>query len=159
MNEKKAFLFRIIITTIIVFVLWSFFAKQYAFMVDSLVGKMIWNVGYFVERSSAPETSLLSPLIPFLILMISTWGLSFIYIEKRVNTRLIVWSLIVCILLFGFTILGQYLAVFMVVSNTYSQTLLNLTSFFIATTPVLIPVIAWYALSKEKLTEIIKSEK
>lgn len=157
MSQKQAFFVRLIVTAILVFVIWSLFARNYAMMVDSLVVKMVYNAGYFVERASSATTSLLSPLIPFLILMIGTWGVEFIYKDKKVNFGLILWSIVVCIFLLGITILGQYYAVFMAVSNTGSHMMLNITSFFIATTPVLIPVIAWYALSSKKLTEIIKS--
>ncbi len=157
MTPKKAFLLRLLLTTVLVFVVWSFIAKQYALFVDNVVAGMVWNAGYYVERSSSVSTSLLSPLIPFLILMIGTWGISFVYKDKKINWNLILWSTVVCVLLLGFTILGQYYAVYMAVSNSMSDMMLNITSFFIATTPVLIPVVAWYALSSKRLTEIIKS--
>lgn len=157
MNPKKAFVLRLLLTTILVFIVWSFIAEQYALFVDNVVAGMVWNAGYYVERASSVSTSLLSPLIPFLILMIGTWGIGFVYSDKKINWSLIVWSVVVCLFLLGFTILGQYFAVYMSVSNSMSDLMLNVTSFFIATTPVLIPVVAWYALSSKKLTEIIKS--
>jgi len=155
MTTRSAFILRISVTTIVVFALWTLIAKWYALLVDSAVSGMIWNIGFYVERSSSVETSLLSPLIPFIILMIGTWGVEFVYRDKKLNYKLWLWFISVCLILLGFTILGQYLAVYMAVSNTFSQTMLNMTSFFIATVPLLVPVVAWYGLSKEKLNQIM----
>lgn len=145
-----------IVTIIIVFALWTMIAKQYASFVDGLVSSMVWKSGYFVERTSGADASLLSPLIPFIILMIGTWGVELVYKDTKFNYKLIIWSIVICAMLLGFTILGQYLAVYLTISRSMTQTMLNVTSFFIATVPLLVPVVAWYSLSKEKLAEITK---
>jgi drug/metabolite transporter (DMT)-like permease len=158
MTTRSAFILRIFVTTVVVFTLWTLIAKWYALLVDSAVSGMIWNIGFYVERSSSVETSLLSPLIPFIILMIGTWGVEFIYRDRKLNYKLLLWFIFICLMLLGFTILGQYLAVYMAVSNTFSQAMLNMTSFFIATVPLLVPVVAWYSLSKEKLNQIMSKK-
>ncbi len=157
MSKKITFTIRIILTVIVVFALWTIIARQYASFVDGLVSSMVWKSGYYVERASSEDTSLLSPLIPFIILMIGTWGIELVYKEKKVNYRLIIWSIAICVMLLLFTIFGQYLAVYLSVSRSMTQTMLNITSFFIATVPLLVPILAWYSLSKEKLTEIRRS--
>ncbi|HOO97161.1 MAG TPA: hypothetical protein PKV16_02660 [Caldisericia bacterium] len=158
MSKKVAFTIRLVVWTVVIFALWSLIAKMYAQLTTDIVKSWIWNIGYYIEGAQKAENSLLSPVIPFLILMIATWGREFIVIDKKINLRIILWTLGISLLLFAFTIYGQFLINYISLPSVQATSLrINVISFLVSTGPFLIWIVSWFVLSRDKLTEIFYS--
>lgn len=153
-NKRLWFWIRLAIAAVAVFFLWWFIAPIYVGVISSFVLWMMNLIGFYVDKTPKTTDALMSPVIPFLILMIATWGTKLFYADKKVNWRLIAWTFGVICFLFSISMLGQYIAIYMVTTNTSSDFLVFLGGFLIATGPVLIPIIAWLALSHRELRDI-----
>jgi len=113
--------------------------------------------GYYTNASPKLTDALMSPAIPFIILMIGTWGPGLFMKDGKINTKTILWSLGVLVLLVLLSMLGQFFQVYMGLSGESPFWMVSFTSFLIATGPVLVPIVAWLALSYGKLREIFLS--
>lgn len=153
-NKRLWFWIRLTATTIIIFVLWWFIAPLYTGIISSVIYWLMDMIGYYVDKTPKNVDALMSPVIPFLILMIATWGTKLFYVSKKINWRLIAWTFGLACLLFAISLLGQYVAIYMATTNTSSDFLIFLGGFLIATGPVLIPIVAWLALSHKELRDI-----
>ena len=154
MSQKTWFWIRIILTAIVVFILWWFIAPGYISMISAIIKTAIKSLGFYTDKNPKLTDALMSPAIPFIILMIGTWGTRLFVVNGKPNTRLMIWFFSLIVALVAFSVLGQYLAVYMAVSNTDSMILVNIISLFISTLPVFLPVVAWLALSYKELQAV-----
>lgn len=154
---RRAFALRMILTIVVVFVLWWFISPFYIALTKSFVVSLVNAFGYYTNASPKLTDALMSPAIPFIILMIGTWGPGLFMKDGKINTKTILWSLGVLVLLVLLSMLGQFFQVYMGLSGESPFWMVSFTSFLIATGPVLVPIVAWLALSYGKLREIFLS--
>lgn len=153
-SNKSLFWIRLAITAVVVFFLWWFIAPLYVGIISSFILWMMDLIGFYVDKARKPTDAIMSPVIPFLILMIATWGTKLLVLNNKPNWKLLTWTFVITGILFAISMLGQLVAVYMETTNTSSDFLVFLGGFLIATGPVLIPIVAWLALSHKELRDI-----
>jgi hypothetical protein len=154
LSTKAWFWIRMAITAIVVLVVWTLLAPFYINIVKSIVMGMIQSAGYYSEFQPKTSDALMSPAIPFVILMIGTWGMKLLMLNNKPNWKLILWFVLGMFGLIAISILGQYLSFYMAVAGEGSGFMTNLTGFLIATGPVLLPIIFWTAISYKEIGSI-----
>lgn len=153
-NSKKSwFWIRLAITAVVVFFLWWFIAPVYVGIISSFILWIMDLIGFYVNKAPKPTDAIMSPVIPFLILMIATWGTKLLILKNKPNWKLLAWTFGVSCFLFAVSMFGQFVAVYMDTTNSNSDFLVFLGGFLIATGPVLIPIVAWLALSHKELRD------
>ncbi len=154
LSKKAWFWIRMTAVAVIVFVLWWFLAPLYVAMVKGFVSSLIQAAGFYISKEPKLTDALMSPVIPFVILMIGTWGTKLVVKDGKPNWKLFIWFATIAALLLLFSMFGQFLAVYMMTASIESPLLVFVTGFLIATGPVLIPVVAWLGLSHKQLRDI-----
>lgn len=154
LSPKAWFWIRIAITATVVLVLWTLLAGSYVELSKSVVLGLVKAAGYYRQYEPKLSDALMSPAIPFVVLMIGTWGTKLIWKDGRFNWKLTAWTVIGTLFLVAISIYGQFLAFFSSVTGNTSDASTNIISFFIATMPVLVPIVLWTVLSYRELGNI-----
>lgn len=154
LNPKTWFWTRMAITAVVVLVAWTLISGIYIEFVKSIVMGLVKAAGYYREYQLKVSDALMSPAIPFLVLMIGTWGTKLFWNNGKFNLKLTLWTVFGTLGLMFVSIYGQYLAFFSSVTGNSSDLMTNVISFFIATMPVLLPIILWTVLSYKELGNI-----
>lgn len=153
-SPKGWFWIRTIFAATAVLVIWTLLSSVYVEFAKSVVLGLVKVAGYYREYQPKLSDALMSPAIPFLVLMIGTWGTKLVWNGNRFNWKLTLWTTLGTVGLVAISIYGQYLAFFSSVTGNTSDAITNVISFFIATMPVLVPIILWMVLSYRELGNI-----
>jgi hypothetical protein len=159
LSKRSWFWIRTTIAAIVVLVFWTLISGAYIEFVKSIVLGLIKAAGYYREYNPKVSDALMSPAIPFVTLMIGTWGTKLIVIDKKINWKLIIAFVFGTLGLIAISIYGQYLSFFMSITGESSAFMTNLTGFLIATGPVLIPIVVWTAISYKEIGSIFFNKK
>ncbi|MBP7733602.1 MAG: hypothetical protein KA140_07590 [Caldisericia bacterium] len=151
LNPKTLFWVRTAVSAVIVLIVWTLISGIYIEFVKSIVIGLVKAAGYYREYQPKVSDALMSPAIPFLVLMIGTWGAKLFWNNGKFNLKLTLWTVFGTLGLMFVSIYGQYLAFFSSVTGNSSDLMINVISFFIATMPVLLPIILWTVLSYKEL--------
>ncbi|NTU61689.1 MAG: hypothetical protein HGA95_05150 [Caldiserica bacterium] len=134
--------------------IWTLLSGVYTEFVKSVVLGLVKAAGYYREYQPKVSDALMSPAIPFLVLMIGTWGARLFWNNGKFNLKLTLWTVLGTLGLMFISIYGQYLAFFSSVIGNSSDIMTNVISFFIATMPVLLPIVLWTVLSYKELGNV-----
>lgn len=154
LNHKTWFWVRMTITAVVVLAVWTLLSGFYTELVKSIVIGLVKAAGYYREYQPKVSDALMSPAIPFLVLMIGTWGTKLFWDNNKFNLKLTLWMVLGTLGLMFISVYGQYLAFFSSVTGNSSDLMTNIISFFIATMPVLLPITLWTVLSYKELGSI-----
>lgn len=156
LTPKHWFWIRLSIAAVVILAVWTAIAGLYVELDKSIVMGLIKSAGYYSDFQPKLTDALMSPAIPFVILMVGTWGVKLFWLDGKINWKLILWTVLGIVGLIGISVLGQYLSLYMSLANVNSSFMTNLTGFLIATAPVLIPVIVWTVLSYKEISRIFR---
>lgn len=156
MSPRAWFWIRLVITAVVVLVVWTLIARFYEGMVKSIIMSLIQSAGYYRDFEQKVSDALMSPAIPFVTLMIGTWGTRLFWKDGKFNWSLVLWFIIGTFALITISVTGQYLSFMMSLTENDSAFMTNLTGFLIATAPVLLPIVLWTVLSYKEIGRIFR---